>query len=502
MEPSQVRVRALERRPRRGIAADRDELRIEDLGRRLDLCVAEPVERERRLEHDRVLGGEDVLVRRLRGAECPGVQATVGFDHLGVAHHDMVIARSADREPDPARDVLAAIEPPAALTGRRETDRQDGDPADGRRGPLLDEAGIERDSGRGDPARVIEARRIPAGLRHAQVDGAAVVQIRRADLGGRRMPAPVRHDDHACPVDALDLELGNQSELTAVAASVVRRVPTEPPAVPPVPEHGADGVPTRRQEALHVVGVRQDAVAIRRPTRCQEVVGEQATVQRHLVHAACGHVEPRAGDRCRHVELPPEHRRRGLIAAARVVRDRDGASGPCAGLEEARLDAQRVAPARPARDVTHAHPVVANLPAPQRTPWCRYRDLRVAVSLIGRRNNGLEAKRFGGLDLVAELDEPGMGGTDLPREARLLSADREDAVRELRAESLDDERHPLTAPEEIPDTIWRWKNRNTISGGMVIRSTSAKSRCQRVLNWLWKLNSVSWTVAFSVPGRK
>ena len=43
---------------------------------------------------------------------------------------------------------------------------------------------------------------------------------------------------------------------------------------------------------------------------------------------------------------------------------------------------------------------------------------------------------------------------------------------------------------------------NMISGGMVIRSTSVKSRFQRVLNWLWKLNSVSWTVAFSLPGRK
>ena len=145
---------------------------------------------------------------------------------------------------------------------------------------------------------------------------------------------------------------------------------------------------------------------------------------------------------------------------------------------------------------------VAHLPAAQRTPRCGHRDLRIAIPLVGRGQDGLEAGRFGRLDLVAELHEPGMGGADLPRQARLLGPVREDAVGELGAESLDDERHPLTAPEEIPDTIWRWKNRNTISGGMVIRSTSAKSRCQRVLNWLWKLNNVSWTVAFSVPGRK
>ena len=43
---------------------------------------------------------------------------------------------------------------------------------------------------------------------------------------------------------------------------------------------------------------------------------------------------------------------------------------------------------------------------------------------------------------------------------------------------------------------------NMISGGIVISSTSVNSRFQRELNWLWKLNSVSWTVALSLPGRK
>ena len=184
----------------------------------------------------------------------------------------------------------------------------DGDPPDRWRGPRLDQAGIERDTGRRDPARVVETRRVPARLRHAQVDGAAVVQVGRADLGGRRPPAPVRRDDQARPIDALDLELGDQPELPAVAAAVVRRIPTEPPAVPPVAEHRADGVPPWREQARHVVGVRQDAVAIGRPARCQQVVRDQATVQGHPVHAERRHVEPGAGDRRRHVELPAEHR--------------------------------------------------------------------------------------------------------------------------------------------------------------------------------------------------
>ena len=54
----------------------------------------------------------------------------------------------------------------------------------------------------------------------------------------------------------------------------------------------------------------------------------------------------------------------------------------------------------------------------------------------------------------------------------------------------------------MPDTIWRWKKMNMISGGMVISRTSVNSRFHCVLNWLWKLYSVSWTVALSLPGRK
>ncbi|CAG0943758.1 hypothetical protein ANRL1_01463 [Anaerolineae bacterium] len=37
--------------------------------------------------------------------------------------------------------------------------------------------------------------------------------------------------------------------------------------------------------------------------------------------------------------------------------------------------------------------------------------------------------------------------------------------------------HPLIAPEVKPATICRWKNMNMISGGMVITSTLANSRC-------------------------
>ncbi len=47
--------------------------------------------------------------------------------------------------------------------------------------------------------------------------------------------------------------------------------------------------------------------------------------------------------------------------------------------------------------------------------------------------------------------------------------------------------HPLIAPDVMPATIWRLKNRNMISGGIVISRMFMNSRLYWVLNWLWKL---------------
>ena len=54
------------------------------------------------------------------------------------------------------------------------------------------------------------------------------------------------------------------------------------------------------------------------------------------------------------------------------------------------------------------------------------------------------------------------------------------------------------APEVMPATIWRLKKMYMISGGIVMSRMSVKSRFHDVWYWLWKLYSVSCTVAFFV----
>ena len=62
--------------------------------------------------------------------------------------------------------------------------------------------------------------------------------------------------------------------------------------------------------------------------------------------------------------------------------------------------------------------------------------------------------------------------------------------------------YPFTAPVVMPETICLWKNIKTISGGMVIRTTSANTMFHCELYWLIKLKRVIWAVTFLVPGKK
>ena len=193
------------------------------------------------------LAREHVLVRRLGGAERAGVQAAVSTTSAWrTTTRSSRTPRTASRTQP---EMFAAVEPPAPLA----CPRQDG-PAGGRSAGPAERTSVRTPKGTLVAASPVIGASVP-GSGHA-----GRLCCRRtgpANLGSRRPPAAVRCDDEAGPVDALDLELGNQPELPAVAATVVRRVPTEPPAVPAVPEHGPHRVAPGRQQASHVVGVRQ-----------------------------------------------------------------------------------------------------------------------------------------------------------------------------------------------------------------------------------------------------
>ena len=93
------------------VGADHDGLDVAALqiGARRHLGVAEAVEGERRLEH-LLAAGEHVGVGGLRRAQRADAQLPV-LEHLGVPHDNLVARRgTADRQPDPADEVLAEVD--------------------------------------------------------------------------------------------------------------------------------------------------------------------------------------------------------------------------------------------------------------------------------------------------------------------------------------------------------------------------------------------------------
>ena len=149
-----------------------------------------------------------------------------------------------------------------------------------------------------------------------------------------------------------------------------------------------------------------------------------------------------------------------------------------AGLEEARLDPQRrrsspTSPRRPARGRdSGARPGCAAVPLARAPPPAHRQSRWSVVASTDSKPGDSDASIS-----YPSCTSPGWEALTC-QESRGCSAAERRARRPGAGERrpLDDERHPLTAPAVRPDTIWRWKNMNTISGGIVISRTSANSR--------------------------
>ena len=174
---------------------------------------------------------------------------------------------------------------------------------------------------------------------------------------------------------------------------------------------------------------------------------------------------------------------------------------------EPSLDGQNRAPLAPSPVRCDPHPIVADFATRQWLSGSRHPDLFFAPHLAGRGEQVFEVGGPGALDLVRQLTLVA-GIFQTPGEPDRLRANSQhpDAAAGSSGSAAANSAYPLvqplTAPAAKPETIFLLKRMNMISGGMVINTTFMKSRFHWVRNWLWKLNSVSWTVAFSSPGKK
>ncbi|SMH44521.1 hypothetical protein SAMN06295885_2373 [Rathayibacter oskolensis] len=146
----------------------------------------------------------------------------------------------------------------------------------------------------------------------------------------------------------------------------------------------------------------------------------------------------------------------------------------------------------------------AGHPQPEREPGRRLHLARAPIVTIEeRQGSGRRLVDPGHEALTDRRWRRALTRSHRPPWLRRLIGPRDLPRTDPPAEGLTSARvQPLTAPEVIPATIWRLKKMYITSGGIVISSTSMKSRFHDDCDCDEKLYSVSCTVAFSSPGRK
>ena len=253
LRPDDVLVEPVQRRRRehsnvaasRRVAADRDELGVEELGVGLDLRVPEAVERERRLEDDRLVVGEDVGVGRLARSAARGCGATPSGSRTSACRTvTTVAARPADAEPHVARRCSGRRR---ARHGRRRAASARHAAAPRRRGPAA------RCAARSTAASIGE-RPATGASRASSKPGASQPSCALAEVdrrtrrtgrrtGSRRSTPATSRPSRSTGVDAVgqvDLELGEQGRprVPYVPRSLAG-LAAEATAIPAVADHGA-----------------------------------------------------------------------------------------------------------------------------------------------------------------------------------------------------------------------------------------------------------------------
>jgi hypothetical protein len=262
-----------------------------------------------------------------------------------------VPGRALHLDPEPPGEVLPEVHDVAAAErGPHAQGGQGRGAPDQWSGRSDQDGGIRRDHVDGSPAGRrtvdVDGRQRPAGPLIACVVVLAVVQGRRPDRAGGRLPPVVGDDDVPGAVGVGQLELGDQ--VGSVAVDLLdASAEAEPSPVPAVGDHRTEHVLARAHQPGDVVGVVPQAVAIAAPSRGEDVVPHACPVQLGLDQAVCGEVEPGGRDRTPGGEGAPEQRGGARDAADEIVRRAHGVRRPVLGCEEAGLDVDRGAPRAP-----------------------------------------------------------------------------------------------------------------------------------------------------------
>ena len=201
------------------------------------------------------------------------MERAVRLEHLGVADGRLGRRAAPDPEPDVAGDVLAAVERPSPVPRARPVDRQRGDDPDRRRAvrgsmPPTSNGTIATLA---QPAASKPGSSQPGGARAGR-SCAAVVEVGRSDLAGRRLP--VRRRSTTTPrCRRRARSRAGRSARPARRSGTGRRPGSQPrrPRYQPSPRTAPMTFCPGRSRRRHVVRVGEEPVAVRRPARREQV---------------------------------------------------------------------------------------------------------------------------------------------------------------------------------------------------------------------------------------
>ena len=256
---------------------------VQPAGPAVDLDVAEPVERESRLEHV-VAAGQDEPVGGTGRAEGTDADLTV-LEDLGVTQRHDVARVTRHPRAHPADEVLAEV---------------DDDPAARRRPGIFHAQGLQghhrwADVGLEPVAGLVnDAHRLFRGVAPPapSVDGLAVVEVVGEDAARAHRPPFVGPPDLGVAVLEQEVDLGDGRQLVAVHGGGAH--PGQASPVPPVTQGELERRP-RRDERRHVGLGDAEAPLVARPPGGEELVGDAGPVE-HRLHDPEGGVTERGPD--------------------------------------------------------------------------------------------------------------------------------------------------------------------------------------------------------------
>ena len=226
----------------------------------------------------------------------------------------MRVPGAAEIGAEPAGEVFAEVHDVHAglglgdgLGGNRAVD------ADGR-GELGDErAGLVFAFGCGGPAGIVEGGQVPAGGLLAGIEDFAEVDVVAEQAAGGGFPRGVGGDGLDAAVEVFEPQVGD--ELGAADGQGVAEVEFveelhRQGIVPAVAERDADGVGAFLQQGGHIIDAIIDMFCVVCPAGIEDAIADGLAVDRGIVVAQAGDVEPRGDRLLGELEALAEHRGR------------------------------------------------------------------------------------------------------------------------------------------------------------------------------------------------